>query len=80
MNFDNYISHLFPKPVQVEKRIGKVGTKKQIGTTKVICANDGLVFDSMGDAAKYYNINVGNISRVVRGIRNQYNGLIFKLA
>lgn len=80
MNFDNYINHLFPKPVQVEKRIGKVGTKKQTGTIKVICANDGLIFESMGDAARYYSINVGNVSKVVRGDRNHYKGLIFKTA
>ena len=80
MNFDNYINHLFPKPLQVEKRIGRTGTKKQTGTTKVICTNDGLTYESMGDAARHYNINVGNVSKVVRGSRNHYNGLIFKLA
>jgi len=46
---------------------------------KVVCINDGLVFESTQMAAKYYGLYDGSsVSRVCRGLLKSCKGLVFK--
>lgn len=44
---------------------------------KILCINDGQIFDSMSDAAKHYKIAQSAISRQVNGNRRMANGYYF---
>ncbi|MBO6032408.1 MAG: hypothetical protein J6Q22_13280 [Prevotella sp.] len=43
----------------------------------VMCLNDGLVFESAGSAARWYQIPREQIGRCARGLRQSVNGLCF---
>jgi len=45
---------------------------------KIKCLNDGLEYNSINDAAKYYNIYRENIRKVLRGIYKHTDNKIFK--
>lgn len=45
---------------------------ENIVKTKVRCINDNIVFDSITEAVKYYNIKSNNISAVCRKLRKYY--------
>lgn len=59
-----------------------LGKKRpQIGVDqgkKVICLNDGQVFDSIAAAERYYGIGKDRVGMVVRGKHKAANGLRFK--
>lgn len=44
---------------------------------KIMCINDGLVFDSITDAAKHYKVTRSTISKQLTGIRLQVAGRYF---
>ena len=47
-------------------------------TKKVLCLTDNIIFETVGDACKYYNCENSNyIYRVCRGERRSYKGKIF---
>jgi hypothetical protein len=46
---------------------------------KIICINDGKIYNSINDAAKYYNVYRENISKVLKGKYKHTNKLTFKL-
>ncbi len=45
---------------------------------KVICIEDKIIFNSIKEAGKYYNIETGNISRVCSKKRKSVGGKTFK--
>lgn len=53
-----------------------------INRQKLVCSIDTekniSVFESINNAARYYNIQQSNISKVLKGLRNHTNNLIFK--
>lgn len=62
------------------KRLKEYGiTTKQKGQVGVpiICINDGKQFNSIMDAAKYYNVYRENIRKVLKGIYKHTNQLKF---
>ena len=44
---------------------------------KIVCLNDGRIFDCQNDAAKYYNIKQGHISEHLHWKRASVGGYIF---
>lgn len=44
---------------------------------KIICINDGMIFDSIALAAANYNTSANNISKQLMGIRPQAAGRYF---
>lgn len=46
---------------------------------KIMCVNDGLVFQSMQEAAEQYNTTRSTISRNIHGTRRTARGLQFIL-
>jgi hypothetical protein len=46
--------------------------------TKIICTNDGNIFESISSAARFYNIYRENISKVLKGKYKSTNNLKFK--
>lgn len=46
-------------------------------TVKIKCLNDGLVFNSINDAARYYDVYRENINKVLKGIYKHTNNLKF---
>lgn len=53
---------------------------KMVNKTKktIICLNDGLIFDKISDAARYYNTKPSKISRVCNLKRVSHRGLMFR--
>lgn len=45
---------------------------------KIVCINDGAVFDSISSAARHYDIDAGSISRVCGGFRDTAAGKRFR--
>jgi hypothetical protein len=74
-----------------KKRLGKkhsIETKQKISnskkgipniklSSKIICLNNGLIFNSQAEASEKMNLNQPNISRVCQKQRKTYKGLIF---
>lgn len=52
--------------------------RKNTHRRKVICVNDGLVFDDAVIAGKYYNTDPSCIGKVCKGFRKHTNNLVFK--
>lgn len=44
----------------------------------IICVNDGLIYGSIREAGRYYNIDNSYLSKHLRGIYKEVKGLIFK--
>lgn len=44
---------------------------------KVLCINDGTIYDSISDAAKKYSIDQSAISRQIKGERKTAKGYYF---
>ncbi len=55
---------------------GRINAK----TARVICLDDGLIFEMMKDAAIYYGVHAANISKCCRGIYKTTGGLRFAYA
>lgn len=67
-------------PIYLKKmaeRIERMTGSKNPAAIKVICVNDGKIFDALSEAAEYYNISNKYISRVCKGERYSTNGLQF---
>ena len=62
-----------PRPTEVIDRIKKNNTQKK----KVMCSN-GIIYESINDAAKKLNLCQSNISSVCRGKRKKTGNLFFK--
>jgi len=45
---------------------------------KIICVNDGVVYETIREAAKFYNILESGIGRVCKGENKQTKGYVFK--
>lgn len=65
----NYI-RVYPKKERVIMITGRPGKK-------IICINDGLIFNSITDAAKHYKVTRSTISKQLTGIRLQAGGRYF---
>jgi hypothetical protein len=58
-------------------------TRKNIGNTirkKVICLNNGIVFDSCSDAGRTYNIDISSIAKCCKGKIDSTKGFIWRYA
>lgn len=51
------------------EKMQKTRKEKGIGRHKVICVTNGKIFDSVREAADYYNINESNITKCCKGKR-----------
>jgi hypothetical protein len=49
-------------------------------SVKIKCENDGIVFNSISDAARHYGVFRENIKKVLSGIYKHTNKLVFKYA
>lgn len=64
----------------VWQRLKELGIPiRQVGSQrrKVICHQDGLVFDSIKNAAKYYGVHGPNINKVINGKYKHVSGRTF---
>lgn len=46
--------------------------------TKIICLNNGVIYESQHEAARKLNISLGHINNVLKGKRNHTHGYIFR--
>lgn len=44
---------------------------------KIMCINDGIIFESITDAAKHYQVTRSTISKQLTGVRGQAAGRCF---
>jgi len=45
---------------------------------KILCVNDGKIFNSINEASESLNLSLGNVSQVVNGKRKHTKGYVFK--
>jgi hypothetical protein len=45
---------------------------------KIICMNDGKIFDTQKECANFYGLNCGNVNKVISGKLKTTGGKVFK--
>lgn len=66
----NNSSSTYRKDVTMKRKKGRPGKC-------ILCVNDGCIYESMSQAAVFYNITEGAISKQVHGHRKTINGYSF---
>lgn len=63
---------------ETKNKISKaLKNKRSFNCQKIICLNDGRIFESQTSASKYYKLSQQAISEVVNGKKNKAKNLIF---
>ena len=69
---------LLTKSENINKKfIDNPNLAKQMGK-KIICLNNGVVYDSQQEAGRKLNLSAGNINSVLKGIYQNTKGYIFR--